>query len=88
MATPFQRLAASVYLREPRLLNTGSLQRNSKLLLRREVRQRVKALAPFLSLEGDPYLVSVPMNDETPGYDGSQHQYLSLIHISEPTRPY
>ena len=89
LATPLQRLAASVYLREPRLLNTGSLQRNSKLLLRREVRQRVKALAPFLSLEGDPYLVSVPMNDEVPGFDSDQHQYWVVDGYTESaTYPY
>jgi len=70
-----QRIAASVYLREPRLLNTGSLLSESKLLLRRDVRQRVKAIAPFLTLEGDPYLVSVPIDDQVEGYDDAQHQY-------------
>lgn len=75
LATPLQRLAAAVYLKEPRLLNTGSLKNNSKLLLRRDVHQRIKALAPFLSLEGDPYLVSVPISEGTPGYESTQHQF-------------
>jgi len=73
-----QRLAAAVYLREPRLLNTGSLTDESRLLLRRDVKQRVRALAPFLKFFGEPYLVSVPIPSETPGYDREQHQYWIL----------
>ncbi len=71
----WQRLAAATYLFEPRLLTTPAIKAETKLLLRREVRQRVHALAPFLDLRGDPYLVSVPMNDNVRGYEPSQSQY-------------
>ncbi len=57
LATLWQRIAASIYIRDPRLLNTGVLQPDSHLLIRRDVKKRVKALAPFLQLKGDPYLV-------------------------------
>ncbi|MFL0793082.1 MAG: UPF0182 family protein [Prochlorococcus sp.] len=70
-----QRLAASVYLSDPRLLNTGALKKNSKLLLRREVRQRVKVIAPFLDMLADPYLVSLPLGKGADGYERNQHQY-------------
>ena len=89
LANPLQRLAAAVYLKEPRLLNTGALTPGSKLLLRREVRQRLRALAPFLSYEGDPYLVSVPISAGTQGFNSSQHQYWVVdAYTTSKTYPY
>jgi uncharacterized membrane protein (UPF0182 family) len=72
-----QRLCASIYLAEPRLLTTKAIEKDSRVLLRREVRQRIRAIAPFLDLRGDPYLVSVPGDNlelETSG-DRIQHQF-------------
>ena len=56
----FQRCAAAVYLREPRLLITKAINTDSKLLIRRDVRSRVEAIAPFIDFRGDPYLISIP----------------------------
>ncbi|MGB1195407.1 MAG: UPF0182 family protein [Synechococcus sp.] len=75
LSSLWQRISSSIYLADPRLLNTGALTPQSKLLLRRDVKQRVKALAPFLTFMGDPYLVSVPLEDPPPGYAEGQHQY-------------
>ncbi|MAH57470.1 MAG: hypothetical protein CMN91_03375 [Synechococcus sp. ARS1019] len=75
LSSPWHRLAAALFLQEPRLLTTQSISADSRLLIRRELRHRIKALAPFLDLRGDPYLVSVPIADGTPGYDTNQHQY-------------
>lgn len=71
----WQRITAATYLSDPRLLNTGSLLKESRLLLRRDVKERVKTLAPFLDLMGDPYLVSVPIDNASTGYQQGQHQY-------------
>ena len=71
----WQRLAAAIFLLEPRLLTTPTINAETKLLIRREVKQRVHALAPFLDLRGDPYLVSVPMDKKNPGYQSKQSQY-------------
>jgi uncharacterized membrane protein (UPF0182 family) len=38
-------------------LISGNVKANSKILLVRDVRERVKALAPFLSFDNDPYAV-------------------------------
>ncbi len=85
----WRRVAATIYLKEPRLLNTGSLRSSSKLLLRRDVRQRVQALAPFLELKGDPYLVSVPIEGHHTGYRQEQHQYWVVDAYTESnTYPY
>ena len=55
-----QRFAAAIYLREPRLLITKAINEDSQLLIRRDVRSRVKAIAPFIDFRGEPYLISIP----------------------------
>ena len=68
------RLAASIYLQEPKLLVQGSLTPGTRLLLRREVRQRLRRVAPFLRVEGEPYLVSVKLQGPSP-FSAGQHQF-------------
>ncbi len=86
---PWQQLAAAIYLSEPRILNTGSLTIDSKLLLRREVRQRVSAIAPFLQVTGDPYLVSASVDSSDLDYDPKQNQYWIVeAYTSSRTYPY
>ena len=77
LAQAWQRLAAAVYLREPRLLFTGSLTPRSLLLLRRQVNKRLQALAPFLSFESQPYLVTARVEGGK-GFRPEQHQYWLL----------
>jgi len=77
LATPLQRLQAAIYLSEPRILFTGSLTERSLLLLRRQVNQRLEALAPFLHFESEPYLVTARVGT-APGYRSEQHQYWLL----------
>ncbi len=71
----YQRVIASINLKEPRLLNTGVLNKNSRLLIRRELKQRIKTIAPFIELIGEPYLVSIPIDANYKDYDRNQHQY-------------
>ncbi|WP_087066901.1 UPF0182 family protein [Cyanobium sp. NIES-981] len=70
----WQRLAAAIYLREPKLLVRGELNASTRLLLHREVRDRVRALAPFVRFEAEPYLISVNLEGEAP-FPSDQHQY-------------
>ena len=89
LRTLAQRIAASIYIRDPRLLITGVLESDSRLLLRRDVKKRVQALAPFLQLKGDPYLVSVPMESDLSQYQDDQHQYWIVDgYTSSNTYPY
>ena len=74
---PLNRLMAAAYLREPRLLFTGSLNPSSRLQLRRRVNERLTALAPFLRFESQPYLVTARV-ENSPGYAADQHQYWLL----------
>ncbi|MBM5800646.1 MAG: UPF0182 family protein [Cyanobacteria bacterium K_DeepCast_35m_m2_023] len=71
------RLMAAMYLHEPRLLATGSLTANSRLLIRRQVNQRLAAILPFLRFESKPYLVTVRLPN-SPDFSPSQHQYWML----------
>jgi uncharacterized membrane protein (UPF0182 family) len=77
LAHGWQRWAAAAYLREPRLLFSGSLTPRSLLLLRRQVNKRLQALAPFLSFESQPYLVTARVEGGK-GFRSEQHQYWML----------
>ena len=68
------RLAAALYLGEPKLLVQGAITPATRLLLRREVRERLRTLAPFVRFEGDPVLVSVQLDGKGP-FSRDQHQY-------------
>ena len=72
---PFARLAAALYLGEPRLLVAGALTGETRLLLRREVRERVARLVPFVSFEAEPYLVSVRLERQSGPFRPGQHQF-------------
>ena len=51
------RLVAALALREPQILLSSELTNESELVYRRSLLGRVGALAPFLALNSDPYLV-------------------------------
>ena len=77
LTNAWQRFKAAVYLREPRVLLAGSFTSRSLLLLRRQVNERVEALAPFLRFESEPYLVTVRVDNE-PEFEAEHHQYWML----------
>ncbi|MDA1246659.1 MAG: UPF0182 family protein [Cyanobacteria bacterium] len=68
------RLAAATYLREPKLLMQGAITSKTRLLLRREVRERLRRMAPFVRFEGDPYLASVQLEQPGP-FASDQNQF-------------
>ena len=51
------RIAAAVAQADPNILLTGYLTPESRMMIRRNVRERVQTLAGFLTWETDPYLV-------------------------------
>ena len=77
LGNAWQRFKAAAYLGEPRVLFSGSFTPRSLLLLRRQVKERLRALAPFLGFESEPYLVTVELKD-SPGHRPGQHQYWML----------
>jgi uncharacterized protein len=51
------RLAAAVRYADPKILLTGYLTGESRMMIRRRVRDRLQALADFISWDANPYLV-------------------------------
>jgi len=57
LANPLLRLAAAIQQNDANVILTRYFTPKTRLLLHREITDRVSTLAPFLSLDADPYLV-------------------------------
>ncbi len=53
-----KRTLLAVYLRDWQMLLTQNFQPTTRVLFRRQIQQRIRAIAPFLRFDGDPYLVA------------------------------
>ncbi|MGH9518402.1 MAG: UPF0182 family protein, partial [Terriglobales bacterium] len=60
LASPLLRLAAAIQQDDANILLTRYFTPRTRLLLRRQILQRVETVAPFLSYDPDPYLVIDP----------------------------
>ena len=58
------RLIFAEYLKDWQMLFTQNFTPDTKLLLRRDIKQRVKYIAPWLRYDKDPYLVVADINQE------------------------
>lgn len=64
IGTGWQRWLYAWYLRDWRMVLTENFQPETKLLFRRNLDRRVRAIAPFLRYDGDPYLVTADADPE------------------------
>ena len=71
----FKRVLFSWYYKDYRMLFSGNVGSDSKLLINRNVLERVKRVAPFLSYDADPYMV---VSD-----DGKLYWVINAYTISE-----
>ncbi|NJL02180.1 MAG: COG1615 family transporter [Spirulinaceae cyanobacterium RM2_2_10] len=55
----WRRLAFAKYLRDWQMLLTRNFTAETQLLMRRNINARVRAIAPFLRYDSDPYIVNV-----------------------------
>lgn len=53
----FSRLMWSFRLGDANMLLSGDLTRDSRVIFRRNIRERVQTIAPFLNWDNDPYIV-------------------------------
>jgi uncharacterized membrane protein (UPF0182 family) len=51
------RIVFSIDKRTPKILISGAVSSDSKILINRDIQERVAKIAPFLKYESDPYLV-------------------------------
>ena len=54
--TPFNRLAFALYYQSPEMLLTGEITGDSRILIHRNVMERVKKIAPFLEYDDSAYM--------------------------------
>jgi uncharacterized protein len=52
-----QRFLFAWYLNDVNLLLSSYITNDSRIMIRREIRERIRTIAPFLRLDHDPYLV-------------------------------
>lgn len=57
VGSAFMRVAAAVWQADYNILLTSLIEDGTRMMIRRKVRDRVEALAGFISWDGDPYLV-------------------------------
>ncbi|MGL5617185.1 MAG: UPF0182 family protein [Sarcina sp.] len=53
----FNRMLFSIYEQNPKILISSAIDGNSKILINRNIMDRVKKIAPFLNYDEDPYPV-------------------------------
>jgi uncharacterized protein len=79
------RTAAAVSREDPNILLTSYLKSDSRMMIRRNVTQRVSTLADFLSWDSDPYLVLTDAGRLTWIIDGymttSLHPYSTRVDL-------
>jgi len=63
----WRRLLFAEYLRDWQMLFTDNFRPDTRVLFRRDINRRLRAIAPFLRYDLDPYLVSVDTGDATEG---------------------
>ncbi|MGF1677197.1 MAG: UPF0182 family protein, partial [Rivularia sp. (in: cyanobacteria)] len=58
IGSPLRRLLFAQYLKDWQMLLTRNFKSETKVLFRRNIRQRIRTIAPFLRFDRDPYLVA------------------------------
>lgn len=53
----FRRLVYAWQFRDPNILISGEINRESRIQYKRQVQERIAKIAPFLMLDADPYIV-------------------------------
>ncbi|MCF3961416.1 UPF0182 family membrane protein [Streptomyces fuscigenes] len=59
LSSPLNRAAYAVALSEPQMLYSGAIGKGSRILYNRTPKERVEAVAPWLTLDGDAYPAEV-----------------------------
>ncbi|MDZ7962785.1 MAG: UPF0182 family protein [Aulosira sp. DedQUE10] len=80
IGTTWRRWLFAAYLKDWQMALTRDFLPETKILLRRNIKQRIQAIAPFLKYDSDPYLVVANANLDNSNQDYSTNQnYLYWI---------
>ncbi|MBD0303096.1 MAG: UPF0182 family protein, partial [Tolypothrix sp. T3-bin4] len=66
IGSAWRRWLFAMYLKDWQMLFTRDFLPETKVLFRRNVKQRIQAIAPFLKFDSDPYLVAAIANQDFP----------------------
>ncbi|MEH2332421.1 UPF0182 family protein [Nostoc sp.] len=62
----WRRWLFAMYLKDWQMVLTRDFLPDTRVLLRRNVKERIQAIAPFLKFDSDPYLVAAAANQDFP----------------------
>ncbi|WP_324607815.1 UPF0182 family protein [Streptomyces sp. NRRL F-5123] len=88
LSNPLTRAAYAISLGEPRILSSGDIGKGSRILYNRTPKERVAAVAPWLTIDGDPYptVVGGKVLWVVDGYTTSDdYPYASRTHLGDAT---
>jgi uncharacterized protein len=86
LGSTWRRLLFAKYLNDWRMAVTPEFLPDTKLLLRRNIKERIKAIAPFLHYDSDPYLVAA--NAETKSDDPNKLFWIVDAYTTSDRYPY
>ncbi len=66
IGSAWRRWLFAMYLKDWQMVLTRNFLPDTRVLLRRNVKQRIQAIAPFLKFDSDPYLVAAAANQDFP----------------------
>ncbi|WP_074163295.1 UPF0182 family protein [Nodularia spumigena] len=72
IGSPWRRLLFAMYLKDWQMLFTRDFLPDTKVLFRRNINQRIRAIAPFLKFDSDPYIVAA---DGSPNNGNGNYLY-------------
>ena len=84
----WRRLVFAQYLKDWQMLLTGNFTPETKLLFRRNIRQRIQAIAPFLRYDADPYLVIADTSESESGVNENYLYWMVDGYTTSDRYPY
>ncbi|MEH2182887.1 UPF0182 family protein [Nostoc sp.] len=66
IGSTWRRWLYAMYLKDWQMVLTRDFLPDTRVLMRRNVKQRIQAIAPFLKFDSDPYLVAAAANQDLP----------------------
>ncbi|MDF5714365.1 MAG: UPF0182 family protein [Rhizonema sp. NSF051] len=84
----WQRLLFAQYLKDWQMLLTQDFTPRTKLLFRRDIRERVQAVAPFLRYDSDPYLVAADAGGDNLKGDSTYLYWILDAYTTSDRYPY
>ncbi len=66
IGSAWRRWLFAMYLKDWQMVLTRDFLPDTRVLFRRNVKQRIRAIAPFLKFDSDPYLVAAAANEDFP----------------------